>query len=245
MSSTGRAYFSISVLAIGLCAASWTVRADAWQTPGSGESTRHDTFGGIWSFNREESQIPDKGNTPRGDDGRPEGKAPPPGGDGPPGGFGGGRRGGGGFGGGGGVGGPGGSGSRGTVGNPEEMQATANYLSSLMEPTKRLTIVVRQMSVALTDADGRTVTLQTNNKSIDERAENGLVKRKRKAKWDGAVLVSEIDIDNGPKVERRYELFQEGEQLRVSTTLAGGFGGRGGGRGAPPVLHVYDRQRPQ
>ena len=218
MSSSVHSRLALSLLAIGIWAASWTLHADPWQTDTSPASTRYESFGGVWSLNREASQVSERGNAPpRGANGLP-GRS-------------GGRQGGRGF------------GSRGG-GNPEHMQAIANYLRSLMEPSERLTIVVRQTSVGFTDADGRTVTLHTNNKSVDERAENGLLKLKRKSRWDRSVLVSEIEIENGPQLEHRFELFRDGEQLRVSTRMSGGFGGRGE-RSVPPVLHVYDRERPQ
>jgi hypothetical protein len=115
-----------------------------------------------------------------------------------------------------------------------------HYMRTLTEASDRLTIVVHDTSVGITDAEGMTLTLQTNNKEIDERAENGLLKLTRKNRWDGSTLVSEIEVDNGPQIERKYDLSPVGAELRVSTTMSGGFGGRGGG-GNRTITQVYER----
>ena len=59
------------------------------------------------------------------------------------------------------------------------MQEIMDYVRSVMEASSRITVVVHPASVGITDAEGRTVTLQTDDKRIDERAANGLVKFKR------------------------------------------------------------------
>lgn len=203
-------------------ATSLIIHAASPQSAASPTPSGHDPFAGVWSLNRDKSELPGRGNPPDG------------------GGSGSGRRGGGagGFGGrrGGGFGGRGGSGGR----SPEQLQAMMNYMRTLTEASSRITIVVHDMSVGMTDAEGMTLTLQTNNKKIDERAENSLVKLTRKSRWDGSTLVSEIEIENGPKIERKYELSPAGTELHISTTMSGGFGGRGGG-GNRTVTHVYER----
>ena len=120
------------------------------------------------------------------------------------------------------------------------MRAIADFMRTTTAASDRLTIVVRDSSVGITDADGGTLTLQTNNKKVDERAENGLVKLSRKSHWDGSTLVSEVEIDNGPKIERKYELSPAGTELYVSTTMSGGFGGRGGS-GNRAIMQLYER----
>jgi len=205
----------------------------AGQAAGTAAPTSHEAFGGVWSLNRDRSEIPGRGGAEGGPEGgRPEGGSAP----------GGGRRGGGGFGGGrGGFGGRMGGG--GSNRSPEEMQEIMGYVRSVMEGSSRITVVVHSASVGITDAEGRTVTLQTDDKKIDERAANGLVKLKRKSRWDGVVLVSVIEIEEGPKIERRYELSAGGEELRVSTTMSGGSGR--GAQGNREVALVYERWREQ
>ena len=39
-----------------------------------------------------------------------------------------------------------------------------NYVRGFMDPSNRLTIVVHEFSVSITNAEGMTQTLQTNNK---------------------------------------------------------------------------------
>ena len=86
--------------------------------------------------------------------------------------------------------------------------------------------------------DGARVTLQTDNRKVDERAENGLVKLTRKSQWDGLTPVSEVEMDKGPSLERKYELSPGGTELHVSTTVSGRFGGGGGKR---VIVQVYER----
>jgi hypothetical protein len=203
----------------------------AGQAAGTAAPTSHEAFGGVWSLNRDKSEMPGRGGAEGGRaGGRPEGGGAPGGGP-RGGGFGGGRGGSGGR--------MGGGGSR----SPEEMQEIMGYAQSMMEASSRITVVVHPASVGITDAEGRTVMLQTDDKKLDERAANGLVKLKRKSRWEGAMLVSEIEIEDGPKIERRYKLSAGGEELRVSTTMSGASGR--GGRGDGEVTQVYERWREQ
>jgi hypothetical protein len=101
-------------------------------------------------------------------------------------------------------------------------QAIMNYVRSSSDTSKQLTVVVHQDGVDITDADGRVLTLTTNDKKTEERAENGLIKLTRKSHWDGNTLVSEIEIDNGPKIVRSYALSPGGTQLQISTSVTGG-----------------------
>jgi hypothetical protein len=190
----------------------------------------HEGFGGIWVLNRDRGDAPGSPNVPdaRGEDGG-----------GRQGGGRGGGGGGGGRGGGGRFGGRGGSDAGGQGGQEEDLgrrEAVMNYMRTAMEASRQLTIVVHQDAVTITDAEGRVQSLKTDNRKFEERAENGLVKLSRKARWEGDVLVSEIDIESGPAVVRRYQLSPGGTQLEVSTTI-NGF------RGSNPtkLLRVYDR----
>jgi hypothetical protein len=211
---------------------------------GQGAAVSQQSLGGVWVLDRDKGDA--GGGAPRGvepgDRNGPDGNGQ---------GRGGGRRGGGGgggfggFGGGGGRRGAGGGGFGGRQGaDPERMQAVADYLRTSMTPSDRLTIVVKEGAVDIVEANGARLALQTDNKKIDERAGNGLVKLTRKSHWDGNELVTEMDIDNGPKIERKYTVSSTGSELQISTTFSGGFGGRGAGRGGRPVVQVYDRFEP-
>jgi hypothetical protein len=185
----------------------------------------HEGFGGIWVLNRDRGDAPGTSSVP---DARGEGS--------------GGR--GGGHGGGGGGGGRGGghAGGRGggeSAGQEEELgrrEAITNYMRTSMEASRQLTIVVHEDGVNITDAEGRVQSWKTDNKKFEERAENGLVKLSRKTRWEGDVLVSEIDIESGPAIVRRYELSPGGTQLEVSTTINGFRGGS-----PTKLLRMYDR----
>lgn len=201
------------------------VQAAAAQAP---QSISRSGIAGAWALNREKSQIPEPGSTPVDQGGARDN----------------GGRGRGGFGGRGGPGGPRGGdfGPPGGGGpSPEQMQATMNYVRRLMQPSERLIIIVRDASVSMTDADGITVVLDTTDKKEQSKAENGLVKLTRKSRWEGSALVSEVDIENGPKITRKYELGLESSELRVTTTMSGGIGGRGSSDANRPLLFVYQR----
>lgn len=186
----------------------------------------HDMLAGRWTLNRDRMMQTASGDV------RDPGTAGPRGGGGV------GRRDG--FGGRRGFGGAGGRGGRGAdqEQDRDRFQAIATYIRRMIDPSRGLTIVVRDTAVVITDAEGMTQTLETNDKKADERAENGLVKLTRKTRWDRDALVSEIEVDNGPKIERRYEGVPDGRELRVSTRMSGGGRGRGGDR---TVTHVYER----
>lgn len=203
-------------------------------------ATVHTAFGGIWVISPDaQLRGPDAGSLPAG---ATDGGGHRSGG----GGRGGGGRGGrGGYGGGGYGGGNGGGGGRGAPGsgrgegNAEERQAIAAYSRALLQPAKQMTIVPHDTSLAIAYDDGRTLTLEATNKKVSSRAENGLVKLTRKSQWMGDALVSEVEIENGPKFEERYEVIAEGAQLRVSITPK-----EGGNAAQRTLTHVYERPMP-
>jgi hypothetical protein len=220
---------AIAVLAAG------GIRA-AQERPAGG--ALHAGFGGIWVISSDPSlRGPDAATVPDaagGGSGRRGGRN---GGGGRPGGGGsyGGR--GGGYGGGSGS----GRGGRSEEGM-DEREAILNYSRTLLQPAKQMTIVPHQDSLAIAYEDGRTLTLETTNKKVSGRAENGFVKVSRKSKWVEDALVSEVEIENGAKFVEKYEVVAEGTQLRVSIT-AEGSGGRGGDD-KRTITHVYERPEP-
>ena len=194
----------LSLAFLPLTAISHAASQSAPTSPASREG-----LGGIWVLNRNLGDTPPTGTS---DDGSERGRGQ-------------GRRGGGrGMGGG-----RGGFGRGGREGSDEQReddmarrQATMNYVRSFSASPKQLTIVVHPEAVSITDADGGVLTLQTNDKKVDERAENGLVKLSRKNHWDGSTLVSEIEIENGPKILRTFALSPGGTRLEVTTSVTGG-----------------------
>jgi hypothetical protein len=100
-------------------------------------------------------------------------------------------------------------------------QALTSYISAATIATKRLTILITDTSVNITDADGRVQNLPTDNKKIDARAGNGLIKLSTKNHWDGNTLICETEVDFGPRVVRTFALSPGGTELRVTTTVEG------------------------
>src|SRR3954465_10907062 len=210
----------------------------AAQTSATSES--HTAFGGIWVISPDaQLRGPDAGSIPTGSQ---EGEHRRGGGGGGRGGGrgGGGYGGGGGNGGGGGYGGGGRGGGRAGEGNPDEREAIATYSRTVLQPAKQLTIVPHEASLAIAYDDGRTLTLEATNKKVSSRAENGLVKLTRKSQWTGEALTSEVEIENGPKFEEKYEGIAEGAQLRVSITAKAS----GGNDAQRTITHVYERPMP-
>jgi len=218
-----------------------SVRAIPLRAQAAPESSAHHAFGGIWVISPDaQLRGPDTASVPPGgsEGGRRRGGGAGRGG----GGYGGGGRGGGYGGGGGGYGGGsyGGGGSRGGgrgEGAAEEREAMANYSRTLLQPAKQMTIVPHDTSLAIAYDDGRTLTLEAMNKKVSGRAENGFVKYTRKSRWDGEVMLSEVEIENGPKFDEKYEVIAEGTQLRVSITSKGS----GGKDAERTITHVYER----
>ena len=120
--------------------------------------------------------------------------------------------------------------------NSDYCHATTAYVRRLTEPAKTLALTIRDTSVSIV-ADGLSPRiLATDDKKSEERAGNGLVKFTRRTRWQGPALVTELDIERGPKVERRYELSPGGTELHVSTRIQGS--GREKDR---TITHVYER----
>jgi len=124
--------------------------------------------------------------------------------------------------------------------DPERMQAAGRYIRTITQPSNRLTIVAASDAVTITDLEGRSQVLKTDGKAVEEKVENGLVTVKRSAKWEAGVFSVTMEMKDGPKVERRYEVSEGGTELRLSTHASGGQGpGRGSER--DPAVAVYTR----
>jgi len=182
---------------------------------------RGSQLAGVWNFNRDLSDDPRANPAPSAGGGQP------------------GRRGGGGgFGGGfGGFGGRrGGSGGGGRGGfDPGRMEAMQEVLQSFMEAPKKLTIVERDGEIVVTDTDGRTQDLKPDGHKIQQKMANGLVSATRKTDWNGATLVTEIEIENGPTLVQTYARSEGGSQLVVTTKVNAARGGQ-----PREIKYVYD-----
>ena len=221
----------------------------------------HEALAGVWVNAPEEENSPGPAEGGQfggpGDTGR-AGSGGRGGGGGGGGRHGGGGGGGGGFGGGGFGGGGGGFGGGRGQQRPNDNESAAKaaalsvYERSLMDPVKQMTIVIHDPMVTIVYDDGHTQEFVTNGKKINEKAENDYVKLTRKTHWDGAALISDIAISNGPNFQQRYDVVEDGKELRVSTTPIrsdsnqGRYGGGGGGAGqgftyGRTAFHVYKR----
>jgi len=203
----GISYFALFVL-LTLPFTGLTARnTAASQTPPPG-GVSHEALGGAWELNLDRGDLPG-GAT--GFDGRGRGRR----------GAGRGGRGGGDRGGGGGGQGRGVVDPKAREEDAARRQALENYVSAATMATKRMTIVIHDGSVSITDADGRVQTFPTDNKKIDGRAGNGLIKLTTKNHWDGATLICEAEVEFGPKIVRTFALSPGGTELHLTTTVEG------------------------
>lgn len=201
-----------------------------------GAQSSHDKFTGAWTLVQDgrltdtDRDLPDDPGTLRGRGAR-----------GPGGGGGGGGRGGfegrGGFGGGG----RGGGGKRGAGQRGDDMRASLEYMRDNARPPQRMTITASDSAVVITDQDGRSVTLQTDDKKVEERAQNGLVKLTRRSRWTEQTLVSEVELERGLKIERHYAIVAESGELQLTVEVSGGPGGRRQGSGDRSRVFNYQR----
>lgn len=176
---------------------------------------------GVWTLNKDMSDIP----------GKSDGKGP--GGGPPPGGMGGGMPGGGGRGGMGGGMPPGGGGGRG--GDRDEMRRAGRITTDLATPAEGLTIVKDGALVMIAAADGRPLKLTADGKEEERLTGDGVIKSK--TRWVGEQLVTEERIQDGPKVTRTYTASSDRRQLTITVRVDGGdMSGR------LLVHHVFDRK---
>lgn len=194
-------------------------RPDADQPAGAqAEEGRGAQLVGAWALNRDLSDDPRANPAPPAAGGR-TGR----GGGGVGGGFGGfgGRRG-------------GGDGGRGGF-DPARMEAMQEVLENLMQAPERLTIVERNGEILITDSDGRTQSLKPDGRKVQQKVANGLVSVTRKTEWNGATLVSQVEIDNGPTIIQTYARSEGGSQLVTTTKVDNSRG-----RQPMEIKRVYD-----
>jgi hypothetical protein len=89
-------------------------------------------------------------------------------------------------------------------------------------------------TIALTNADGRTVRYNPNNKTEKHQMTNGTIETK--SRWDHGELRQEISLSGGLNIIRTFSMDPSSDQLVVTTTFGGGRGGR-----ERPFRVVYDR----
>jgi hypothetical protein len=176
---------------------------------------------GAWTIDKDLSDQPGGGRGS--DDDQPMGGAP--------GGMG--RRGGGGGGGGMRPGGMGGGGGR--PADRDEMRRSARLMQDLVKPPDGLTIVRDGTAVLFTTDDGRTIKQVVDGKEQERLSGDGVIKSK--SRWNGAQLVIEEKIQDGPTVTRTYTPSADGRQLMTVTRIEGR-----GMPGATVVHHVFARK---
>jgi hypothetical protein len=175
---------------------------------------------GVWSLNKDLSDTGDRlaaAMGGQGGGGRGGGMgAPGGGGMGGPGGGGGGRGGGmgGGFPGGGQPSGGGMGGSGG--GRPRE----SGPAFSALKAQNKLTIVPADGAVAITTGDGVSRRYVTDGKKYEFLTGDGVVKYA--AKWNGATLSLDTEIEKGPKIAWMFVPVDIGAQLLVIVRVSGG-----------------------
>jgi hypothetical protein len=127
---------------------------------------------------------------------------------------GGGRRGGGGTHGGMGGGGRwgGGSGGRDPRDSASEPTAGRQLMDEFLNPQKTLTLAVSATEVSVTGDDGEVRHLRPDGKKV--KAEDGS-SIEQKTRWEGANLVTEMWVSNGPKLRSTYSIAPDGTSLAV------------------------------
>src|SRR5919106_6453028 len=95
---------------------------------------------------------------------------------------------------------------------PEQMRAMRARMNFVLEAPTKLTIVQGDGSITLTDNDGRSQRLTTNNKKEKRPVGNRMVDVR--TKWDDGRLLNETWLDDGVKVTDTYSLTSE-RQLEI------------------------------
>ena len=199
-----------------------------------------------WKLNPDLSSVPPApGSTPAGQPSRGGGGSSG-GGGGRRGGGGGGGRGGGYGGGGGGYGGGGASGGRSGSGasrggTQDQMLEARAVLREMTDAPQVLNVVATTETVSFTTDDGTVRKFNINEKK--ETVDLGTAKVDATTKWDGGKLSQEIAIGQ-VKIDRTFQVTDEGNQMIVTVTTQASRNGTGQG-GAAPIKAIYDRQAGQ
>lgn len=137
----------------------------------------------------------------------------------------------------------GGVGSGGQAG-ARERQRMRTLLRRAGDAPARLTVVLDGGRVLLTDGQGRTTTLPTNNRK--QKLVTGDGEIDARARWDRDELVVEEDFGSRMKITYRYAAVAQGDgrQLHVRVAIAGGPSARGSRDGTPELKRVYDVATP-
>ncbi|MDP1572416.1 MAG: hypothetical protein Q8L86_20645 [Vicinamibacterales bacterium] len=124
--------------------------------------------------------------------------------------------------------------------SPRDRQRMRTLLRRAGDAPARLTVVLDGARVLLTDNQGRTTTLPTDNRKQELVTGDGEIEVR--AKWDNDELVVEEDFGSRMKITYYYAATTVGErrQLRVRVAISGGPSGRDGRGGPPPLTRVYD-----
>jgi hypothetical protein len=142
---------------------------------------------------------------------------------------GGGRRGYGGRGGSGGGGGGGGQRGGGSGMSQDQMLEARAVLREMSDPPQVLNVVASPDSIQLTSDDGTVRKFTTNGKK--EQVDLGTAKIDSTSSWGDGKLTQDISIGS-LKIERTFQVTDQGNQLIVAVTMPAGRNGGGGGGGA-------------
>jgi hypothetical protein len=143
---------------------------------------------------------------------------------------GGGRRGYGGRGGSGGGGGGGGQRGGGSGMSQDQMLEARAVLREMSDPPQVLNVVASPDSIQLTSDDGTVRKFTTNGKK--EQVDLGTAKIDSTSSWGDGKLTQDISIGS-LKIERTFQVTDQGNQLIVAVRMPGRNGGGGGGASSP------------
>jgi hypothetical protein len=112
------------------------------------------------------------------------------------------------------------------------MKRMRELMRELLEPSTRLTIVVKSGEVAITDALGRTQRFATNGSKEKHQLDAGTIETK--TRWNGSELVKDVTAGSGMKMVETYAIDPATGQLNVTVKFEGGRGPD------EPMKRVYD-----
>jgi hypothetical protein len=142
--------------------------------------------------------------------------------------------------------------------NQEQMLEMRAVLREMTDAPEILNVVAGVDAVSFTSNDGTVRKFTIDGKK--EKIDIGTAKIDATSKWDAGRLVQEISVGS-LKLERTFQVTEEGHQMIVAVTVQGGergaqggsrngaSGGQGGSRGGPaggpgaraPVKAIYDK----